>query len=268
MIGVQTAGGLNYAGGPAAGVQVATGANLLSGSLAGVQIAAGYNSASDSSGVQIAGGANRARTVSGTQVSIAANVAEDVNGVQLGLVNVGRRVSGLQLGLVNVAESSSASIGLLNFISDGIHDAGGEFSEVGPSALARLGGRRVYTILSLGASNEHASGVPVLKVGFSGTLLAGLGLGVHTQLGSWSIDPEILARKLFFTDAEGNNLLTTFRLALGVPLAGNLRFVFGPSFNAFFDFHNKFPQFGYGWTISTHGYPVKLWPGAFAGIRF
>jgi hypothetical protein len=268
MIGMQSAGGLNYAGGPAIGVQGATGANLLAGSLSGVQIAAGYNSASDSSGVQIAVGANRARTVSGTQVSIAANVAEDVNGVQLALVNVGRRVSGLQLGLVNVADSSSASVGLLNFISDGIHDAGGEFSEVGASALARLGGRRIYTILSLGASNEHASGVPVLKVGFSGTLLIGLGLGVHTQLGSWSIDPEILARKLFLTDAEGNNLLTTFRLALGVPLAGNLRFVFGPSFNAFFDFHNKFPQFGYGWTISTRGYPVKLWPGAFAGIRF
>src|SRR5262252_10577540 len=232
MIGMQSAGGLNYAGGPAIGVQGATGANLLAGSLSGVQIAAGYNSALDSSGVQIAVGANRARTVSGVQLSGAANVAEDVNGMQLALVNVGRRVSGLQLGLVNVADSSSASVGLLNFISDGIHDAGGEFSEVGSSAVARLGGRRVYTILSLGSSNEHASGVPVLKVGFSGTLLAGLGLGLHAQLGSWSVDPELLARRLFLTDAEGAHLLTTFRVALAAPLAGNLRFVFGPSFNA------------------------------------
>src|SRR5262249_7339021 len=222
-------------------------------------------SASDSAGVQIAGAANRARNVSGTQVSIGANVAEDVRGVQLALVNVGRRVSGLQLGLVNVADSSSASVGLINFISDGIHDAAGEFSEVGASAVGRLGGRRVYTILSLGASNEHASGVPILRVGFSGTLLAGLGLGVHTQIGSWSVDPEVLARKLYFTDAEGSHVLTTFRVALGAPLAGKLRLVFGPSFNAFFDFDNKFPQFGYGWTISTHGHSVKLWPGAFAG---
>ena len=137
--------------------------------------------------------------------------------MQLALVNVGRRVSGLQLGLVNVADSSSASVGLLNFISDGIHDAGGEFSEVGASALARLGGRRIYTILSLGASNEHASGVPVLKVGFSGTLLIGLGLGVHTQLGSWSIDPEILARKLFLTDAEETICSPRFDSRLELP---------------------------------------------------
>jgi hypothetical protein len=218
--------------------------------------------------VQLSVGANRARAVSGAQVSIGATVAEDVNGVQLALVNVGRRVSGLQLGLVNVADSSTASVGLFNFISDGIHDAGGEFSEVGASAMARLGGRRVYTILSVGASNEHASGVPVLKVGFSGTLLAGLGVGIHTQLGSWSVDPELLLRHLFITDTEGPHLLTTFRVALGVPLAGNLRLIFGPSFNAFFDFHSKFPDFGYGWTIATHGYPVKVWPGAFAGIRF
>jgi hypothetical protein len=233
-----------------------------------MQIAAGYNSASDTAGVQIAVGANRARTVSGVQVSVAANVAEDVNGVQIAMVNVGRRVSGLQLGLVNVADSSSASVGLLNFISDGILDAGGEFSEVGASAVARLGGRRVYTILSLGASNEHASGVPVLKVGFHGTLLAGLGLGIHAQIGTWSADTEVLARRLYITDAEGRHLLTTARLALGVQLAGNLRLVFGPSFNAFFDFDNKFPHFGYGWTISTHGYHIKLWPGAFVGIRF
>jgi len=265
---VQSAIGLNYAGGPAGGLQVATGANLLAGTLHGVQIAVGYNSTSDTGGVQIAGAANRARTVEGVQVSIAANVAEDVSGVQLALVNVGRRVSGLQLGLVNVADSSSASVGLLNFISDGILDAGGEFSEVGASAIARLGGRRVYTILSLGASNEHASGIPVLKVGFSGTLLAGLGLGIHAQIGTWSVDTELLARRLYNTDAAGRHVLATARVALGVPLAGNLRLVFGPSFNAFFDLDNKFPHFGYGWTISTHGYHIKLWPGAFAGIRF
>jgi len=268
MIGMQSAGGLNYSGGPAIGFQGATGANLVAGSLSGVQFAAGYNSASDTAGVQIAVGANRARTVSGTQVAVGANVAEDVNGVQLALVNVGRRVSGLQLGLVNVADSSSASIGLLNFIGDGILDAGGEFSELGASAVLRLGGRRVYTVLSLGESNENASGVPILKVGFSGTLLLGLGLGIHAQIGSWSADTELLARKLYNTDHEGRHVLTTVRLALGVPLAGKLRLVFGPSFNAFFDLDNKFPHFGYGWTISSHGHTVKLWPGAFAGIRF
>jgi len=269
MIGLQSAVGLNYAGGPAIGVQAATGANLLAGSLAGTQIAGGYNSASDSAGVQIAGLANRARAVSGVQVSTFANVAEDVSGMQLSLVNVGGRVSGLQLGLVNVAESSTASVGLLNFISGGIHDAGGELSELGASAMARLGGRRVYTILSLGATNEYASHVKFpVGIASHGTLLIGLGLGIHAQIGSWSVDTEVLARRLYNTDADGGHLLTTLRLPLGVPLAGNLRLVFGPSFNAFFDFDNKFPNFGYGWTISTHGYPIKLWPGAFVGIRF
>lgn len=245
----------------------ATGANLLSGSLSGVQTAAGFNSASDVAGVQLAAAANRARGVSGVQLAAAANVAEDVTGLQLGLVNVGRRVSGLQLGLVNVADSSSASVGLINFISDGIHDVAGEYSELGASFVVRLGGRRVYTLLSLGESSHRAT-VPAVKLGSSWILMAGLGLGLHAQVRSWSIDTEALARRMYFGEAEGAHLLSTLRVALGAPLSGNLRLVFGPSFNVFFDFDNQYPDFGYGWTIARHAYRMKVWPGAFVGIRF
>src|SRR5262249_55136760 len=150
------------AGGPVSGYMGATGANLLSGSLYGMQLACGYNSASDVSGLQLGGAANRARDVSGVQLAGAANVAENVAGVQLGLVNVGRRVSGLQLGLVNVADSSSASVGLVNVISDGIHDVAGEYSELGAAFVVRLGGRRMYTLLTLGSTDGRAA-VPGLK---------------------------------------------------------------------------------------------------------
>src|SRR5262249_47600477 len=143
----------------------------------------------------------------------------------------------------------------------------GEYSELGASFVGRLGGRHVYTLISLGWSSEHAV-LPAVQFGSKGSLMVGLGLGLHMQVGSWSIDPEMLFRHMFFTDAEGAHLLTTLRVALAAPLSGNVRFVFGPSFNAFFDFDNQFPRFAYGWTISTHGYSVKLWPGAFAGIRF
>jgi hypothetical protein len=267
MTGWQSAVGLNYAGGPLTGFQGATGANLLSGSLTGVQAAMGYNSASDVAGTQLAILANRARAVSGAQVSIAANVAEDVRGLQLGVVNLGRKVSGLQLGLINVADSSSASVGLLNFISDGIHDVAGEYSELGASLMARLGGRRVYTVLSLGQSWERAS-VPGVQFGSRPALMVGLGLGLHQQIGKWSVDTEALARHMFYTEADGAHLLTTARVSLGVPLIGNLQLVFGPSFNAFFDFDKKYPHFGYGWTNTRPRHVLKMWPGAFVGIRF
>lgn len=226
-----------------------------------------YNSAADVSGLQLAAGANHARGVSGVQLAAAANIAEDVGGVQLGLVNVGRRVSGLQLGLVNVADSSSASVGLLNFISDGIHDVAGQYSELGPSLVVRLGGRRLYTVLSLGETNHSA--IPAVEIGKTGALLVGLGFGIHAQVHSWSVDTEALASRTYGGEREGPHLLSTFRVVLGAPLAGNIRFVFGPSANAFFDFENKIRRFGYGWSISLGGDTrVKLWPGAFAGIRF
>jgi hypothetical protein len=55
---------------------------------------------------------------------------------------------------------------------------------------------------------------------------------------------------------------------LGVPLTGNLRLVFGPSFNGFFDFDQKFPKFAYGWKIALGSTDLKVWPGVFVGIRF
>src|SRR5262249_5331749 len=232
----------------------------------GFQSAVAYNAVGDLFGMQLALAANRARVVSGLQLAAAANLADDVHGVQFGLVNVGRRVSGLQFGLVNVADSSSASVGLFNFISDGIHDVAGQYSELGPSLVLRLGGQRVYTVISVGETNY--STVPGVSLGKSGILLIGLGLGIHSQIRTWSIDNEALASR-GYGGPEGAHLLTTYRLVLGAPLAGNVRFVFGPSVNALFDFDNKLRRLGYGWSLSLGGNTqLKLWPGAFAGIRF
>jgi hypothetical protein len=156
-------------------------------------------------------------------------------------------------------------VGLLNFIGDGIHDVAGEYSELGAAFVARLGGRRVYTLLSLGEAYER--GITGLRIG-GGAVMVGLGLGLHTQVGSWSVDTEVFGRRMYFTDVYGAHLLATFRLALGVPLTGNLRLVFGPSFNGFFDFDQKFPKFAYGWKIALGSTDLKVWPGAFIGIRF
>jgi hypothetical protein len=273
--GWQAAGGFNYAGGQSKGLQLATGANVITGSMIGTQLAVGFNSASQITGVQTSVGANHAGSVTGVQASVAANVADDVSGLQLGLVNIGKRVSGVQLGLVNIADSSSASIGLVNFITDGIHDLGGEVSELGEGLVGRIGGRRVYTLFFLGGTDER--GGPDLHLGVGGTPIFGLGVGFHFKFGDWSVDPEFLGRHMLATMAENgnpriaiweNHILATARVAFGVPLFGRLQFVFGPTFNTLFDYDKAFSQYAYGWTIVHPGYQMKLWPGAFAGIRF
>jgi hypothetical protein len=208
--------------------------------------------------------------LSGVQISTAANVADDVSGVQIGLVNVGRHVHGLQLGLINVAQSSSGSIGLFNFISDGIHDVAAEYNELGPGLVGRLGGRHVYTLLFVGSTSEK--GVAGGHLGVGGTLTYGAGLGFHTSAGAWPLDVEVVTRRLLGTQVQdgdvSNHMLNTLRVSSAIPLTEKLQLVFGPSFNAFFDFDKKFPDFAYGWTITHPGYRLRLWPGAFAAIRY
>jgi len=87
--GLQLAGVLNLVEGDVRAAQVSAGVNWVRGELRGVQFASGLNVAGDVRGVQWSGG-----------------------------VNVADHVRGAQFGVVNVAKTSTASIGLLNIMTE------------------------------------------------------------------------------------------------------------------------------------------------------
>ena len=172
--GLQGSVGVNVADGDVDGAQASTGVNVARGRLRGFQGTAGLNVAlgADSEGVQASSGLNVARDLAGVQAA-PVNVADHLDGVQAGLVNVGRDVDGLQLGLVNIAKTSDVSIGLLNFIGDGLHRVDIWTSESAvASAAVKFGSKNVYTLLGVGWLNASQS-----------WWTYGAGLGVHLPAG-------------------------------------------------------------------------------------
>lgn len=92
--------------------------NLVRGDVRGLQYGGVNISLGETRGVQAGGIVNVAREdLVGAQFGFV-NMAGDVRGAQLGTFNRAKAVRGLQFGLINVADTSTASIGLINIMRE------------------------------------------------------------------------------------------------------------------------------------------------------
>jgi len=209
-------------------------------------------------GLQASAGVNLAMDVVGVQMA-PLNVSGDLEGLQLGVVNVGRDVKGVQLGVVNVARKSDISIGVLNFIGNGLHrvDLYTSESAIGTAAI-KFGSRHLYTLIGAGwvaPSEPHWT--------FGG------GFGVHMPMGHAWFEADGSAWSI----AEGNRILpgvhNKLRAQVGFDLARNHIAPFaGVSMNVWSGDGRILPRaVGLPSTSRDDGRWVA-WPGFHAGISF
>jgi len=259
--GIQSALGASVIGGSLEGMQATVGANVIGDALQGVQAAVGANViiGEGSHGAQLSSGLNVARDLKGVQAGTI-NIAQKIQGAQAGLVNVADESQGVQVGLVNVARTSNVSIGLLNFIGDGLHrvDVWTDTSSVANVAL-KLGSKQVYTLLGVGVVNTSQD-----------WLTTGGGLGVHLDVKPVWFEVDGSAWGLFSpTRGVAPGVLGRVRAQVGVDLFKRHVAPFaGVSLNTW-------AGTGAVWTRPV-GVPFEsrrdnkfvAWPGAHVGVSF
>jgi hypothetical protein len=254
---VQLAAGINVAEGDVNGVQGSAGINIAGGDVQGVQATAGVNVAKSIHGLQGTAGVNVADEVQGLQAA-PLNVAADVEGAQVGIVNVGGSVEGVQLGIVNVAKHSDVSIGLLNFIGDGLHrvDVWASESAIGTAGV-KFGSRHVYTLLGAGWVGPDQ---PYWTYGGGfGVHLPARPLWVEVDGSVWAI-------------ADGGYVLpglhNKLRAQVGLDIAPHFAPFAGVSMNLWTGYGDVLPR-AVG-IPSTHNQDEKMvwWPGFHAGVSF
>jgi hypothetical protein len=288
MEGMQVAQGLNLAWGDLEGVQVSAGANISRAVAEGVQVAAGANLAEELEGAQVSAGVNLLQVGEAAQISTV-NVAQELKGSQVGLVNFGRQVDGVQVGLVNTGGDVDVTIGLLNFIREGIHQVevyGSSDLKVG--AGLKLGGRSTYTYygLELGqnaqwetvdwqAAAGGAEPQPWSAEGDSVSVLPvdlGLGLGLRRTWGRWSLDADLgswlYGDALFAEKPQGATLISAPRLRAGAAWA--LRPQLQPFASAAITaVWTDLPALEAPlWSPGVAGGKVLVWPALQVGLRF
>lgn len=180
--GFQAAGFYNYNHRDAEGVQLAGFVNVNRGALNGVQGAGfGNFTRGKSNAVQMAG---------------AINIADEIDGGQIaGLINIARKVRGFQIGFINIADSSDgATLGILNFIRNGLHQMEVSYNDIGQWGLAyRSGTRKLYSTVMI------SSRLPIRD---SNTIMTyGYGLGTRLKLS-----------ERFFITVDGSCQQMTFNM--------------------------------------------------------
>ncbi|NVJ28401.1 MULTISPECIES: LA_2272 family surface repeat-containing protein [Myxococcus] len=269
--GAQLTVGGNLAAGTLNGIQMAVGGNVARGVSRGVQMAAGVNVASDLTGLQMSSGVSYAGKLAGAQLSLI-NVGGDVDGAQVGLVNVAGHVDGAQVGLVNVAgETEGESVGLLSFVGNGQAHVQAWASDVALTNIGlKLGGRHLYTLLTVGLS-------PPMD-GDRRRYTVGAGLGGHIPMGRFYVDVDVLgsslhANRLFDFDDDTNHVLGQLRVMAGWQLSSRFAVFGGVSSNTLVTWNGSDPwkELGIGpeWKeVSDSGRTtVRTWPGLLAGIQ-
>jgi len=123
IYGAQIANGINIAKGQVNGVQVA-GIFNMGNDVEGAQVGGIFNLARFMNGAQVGGVASIAKHIDGGQISGVISIAKEINGAQIsGLANVANTVNGAQIGIVNYSrECEGATIGLFNYVGNGLHD--------------------------------------------------------------------------------------------------------------------------------------------------
>lgn len=180
-------GGIYNSAGTFGGVQFG-GLMNTAGAMQGVQFAGVSNIAGLlKSGAQFAGVMNIGGTVHGPQFAGVGNVAGHIRGAQFaGLFNKGGVVDGVQFaGLLNIAESSRASIALINIIGDGEMGIGLAYNEIGNvTATFRSGGRIFYGILGGGYNFQFDDGSFVLEGGLGARIYVSNRFRINNELKS------------------------------------------------------------------------------------
>jgi hypothetical protein len=246
LSGMQVAGVFNHSEAGRLGMQAAGIVNIHAGNLEGLQVAGIVNVADEMGGIQFAP---------------VTNVAARVSGAQVGLVNVAGEVDGTQPGIVNIAEKSDTSIGLVNVVFD---QPFWLLAETGSDGFTFAGLKHgsEYLKWSLWAGTSLVAAEPVL--------LAGIGLGLHFELGNFYLDADAIA-----LDVSGSTAPFTTagvfdtRLTLGwsmfdrFAVSGGVGWRYLNGSDARYQIVPGFaitPPDGVGGTPS--------WPHAFLGVRF
>lgn len=254
----QIGGVASWVGGDLVGLQVGGVASVTGGAMRGLQIGGVASAAgSDVRGAQVSGVVNMGRDLHGMQLSVV-NIGGDVNGVQLGVVNIARHVRGMQLGVVNVAEEvDGVPIGVVNAIRRGHRAAEVWASDIAPVQVGiKMGGKRVYSLLTAGATDDFGFG--------------GLGLGVHTPMGRAYLDIDMTSHSLWSWTggAAANDLLVQARTMLGLRLTDHLSVLGGVSMNAIFAFDGPGEDLTLlsGRVYTGDDVVLRLAPSLFAGV--
>ncbi|MCB9746275.1 MAG: caspase family protein [Alphaproteobacteria bacterium] len=262
--GLQAAAGMSWAGGEVRGLQAAAAIAVAQGSVTGLQSAAGLAVAQSVHGAQLGAGVGVAQDVDGLQGNVV-TVAGRVHGAQLGVVNIAREVDGLQLGVVNIADDvDGLPLGLITIHRAGYNTLGAWSSESSHGALSlTYGGKRVYTLLELGA-RAQAEGAPRLD--------AAVGFGLHSPLGqrlALDVDLAALNSSVGFS-GESLHLVARSRALLDLQVAGPLHVFAGPSLNGVVWNGSGTP---YGLSLVPSWSPLDeaglypIWVGGTAGLR-
>jgi len=261
--GIQVAGVVAGAG-ELEGVQVAAGV-AGAGRLSGLQVAGLVSGTGGGSGVQVAGVVNYAEDeLSGVQLSLV-NIGGDIEGLQVGLVNIADRVNGAQVGLVNVASHvDGAPLGLVSYVEDGPKDAELWTSTVTPIAVgARLGSHRVYSMGVVGLRPAPDD---------DDVLTLGLGLGYHADVASdLGVEVDVLAHYVTFgyDIADRDAWWGQTRLKAVYAATDFVHLLAGLSLNVAVssDDPEGLLTKGPDAMLTAGDRELRLWPGAFAGVR-
>lgn len=288
FLGIQSAGFMNFAGGESSGFQGAgflnsSGRNFsgiqgsgfmnLARQIKGAQLAGVLNVSKNISGLQASGLLNLASRIKGVQISTIFNRADTVSGVQISSVlNRARSVRGAMIGLINIADNcSGASIGLFNFIRNGVNQTEFYTTETFDFNIAhRAGSSALYTIWA-GGLNRAATLDSVVYA-------FGLGLGTTVYSGRrLRCDADVLAQQLGFGTVLGNlNMLYQTDLSLSLLLSRKVAFFAGVSYNfylvdttlsAYATVFSQLPAYTLSETNPAGNLNLKTWVGFKAGLR-
>lgn len=258
---------LNYSHRDMYGLQFALGPNIAKRDAFGIQMSATVN---------IAG-----REHKGVQFGFLGNYAYSSSGIQFGAVNVTKKKSGLQIGLINYSgDSTIGTIGLVNIVPKGYNKLelwGGELFSF--NASLKTGGRKIYSILSIGGNpfNENKFWA------------FGWGFGTHMQFTKRfyaDIDQTtslVNINEVFSLGKGKTTLVNQIRFMAGFEITPKVAFFIGPVWNILISDNNSLydsrtntnalngidlaPTFRtfYG---TAGNFKWAMWPGIGGGIRF
>lgn len=159
------------------------------------------------------------------------------------MINIADEVEGTQIGVINIARKSSAPIGVLNLVADGIHHFGFFSSDAAPAgARLMLGGTYLYGAFTAGvtpfAPSQGLEFGDELNVSILGSIggrvplpVAELPLFVDVELGAGELSGP--ARTLFGSEGNGFGLHTFSRVMVGWRPLELLTISAGPALNVF-----------------------------------
>jgi len=267
--GAQIAGAVGVAG-DVDGAQIA-GAMHLARDVRGAQIAGALNIARDVDGVQLGGATNVAARAS-TQIAGAVNVAGEA-GIQVaGAVNVARRPR-LQIGVVNVSDQPDVvAIGVVTIVRHGRTDleATGDTGGAG-AILLRHGGRRWHNVYGVGGlrAEDAAAADSTLGVG-DDVWMYGLGMGPTWRRDALTIDVDAIAWQVNHGTWHDDDLSLLAQLRTTAAWQfGQLAAVGGLAVSTYIRSDAARPDVVARASVAdTDATGVRIWPSAFAGVRF